>query len=192
MRVLVGCEFSGIVREAFASAGHEAWSCDLLPTEIPGNHVQGDVRTLLTQPWDLGLFFPPCRYLAISGARWWASRQPEQQEALAFVRDLLGAPIPRIALENPVGRIGTAIRKHDQIIHPWEYGEEASKTTCLWLKNLPLLQPTRLMARRPQTCWLMGESAGRSRDRSRTYQGIAAAMASQYTSWIARQETNDR
>ena len=181
MRVLVGCEMSGRVREAFAALGHDAWSCDLLPSEQPGQHYQGDVLTLLHERWDLALFFPPCTYLANSGARWWAQRQPEQQAALTFVRTLLEASIPRIALENPEGYISTAIRKPDQIIHPWEYGEPEEKKTCLWLKNLPLLQPTKLAWPREQKCWRMGQSKQRSQDRARTYLGIAAAMAAQWS-----------
>jgi hypothetical protein len=180
MRVLIGCEFSGVVREAFRVRGHDAWSCDLLPSEQPGPHMEGDVRALLADGWDLALFFPPCTYLANSGARWWAARQVEQQEALAFVRCLLDAPIPRIALENPEGKIGSAIRTHDQLIHPWEYGEEEEKKTCLWLKNLPYLQPTKLMAKREQKVWRMGASKRRAQDRSRTYPGIAEAMAAQW------------
>ena len=180
MRVLIGCEFSATVRRAFAALGHEAWSCDLLPSEHTGPHLQCDVRDVLHEGWDLGIFHPPCTYLANSGARWWATRQPEQRAALAFVQTLLDAPIARIALENPEGRISTAIRKPDQLIHPWEYGEEEEKKTCLWLKGLPLLQPTRLMARREQRCWRMGQSTDRSRERSRTYPGIAEAMATQW------------
>jgi hypothetical protein len=180
MRILVGCEFSGIVRDAFRAKGHDATSCDLLPSERPGPHIQGDVGTVLTEDWDMLLAFPPCTYLCNSGARWWAQRQQEQQAALAFVQLLLDAPIPRIALENPEGRISTAIRKPDQMIHPWEYGEEEEKKTCLWLKNLSLLQPTKLMAIREQKCWRMGQSKRRSRDRSRTYAGIALAMAEQW------------
>ena len=181
MRVLVGCEFSGIVRDAFAALGHEAWSCDILLTEAPGNHYQGDVREILSDKWDLAIFHPPCTYLASSGARWWRERQQEQAEALDFVRLLLAAPIPRIALENPIGRIATQIRKPDQIIQPWMFGEEATKTTCLWLKNLPLLQPTRIMAHRPQTCWRMAPSKDRWKLRSLTYRGIAEAMAQQWS-----------
>lgn len=180
MRVLIACEFSGIVRDAFRALGHDALSCDLLPSERPVPHYQGDVRDLLTDQWDLMIAHPPCTYLANSGARWWAQRQQEQAEALDFVRCLLAAPIPRIALENPEGKIGSAIRHHDQLIHPWEYGEEEEKKTCLWLKGLPLLQPTKLMARREQRCWRMGESKRRSQERSRSYPGIAKAMAQQW------------
>lgn len=180
-RVLIACEFSGIVRDAFRALGHDAWSCDLEPSEQPGPHLQCDVREVLGESWDLLIAFPPCTYLANSGARWWAQRQQEQQEALAFVRLLLAAPIPRIALENPEGKIGSAIRRHDQIIQPWEYGDHATKKTCLWLKNLPRLQPTALVWPRPQTCWRMGQSKNRQRDRSRTYPGIAVAMAAQWS-----------
>jgi hypothetical protein len=182
MRVLVGCEFSGVVRQAFRAAGHDAWSCDLLPAEDGSPyHLQCDVLEVLAQPWDLAIFHPPCTYLANSGARWWKQRQQEQQDAVAFVRTLLEAPIPRIALENPDGYISSAIRKPDQLIHPWEYGEPEEKKTCLWLKNLPLLQPTKLMWPREQRCWRMGPSKHRSQERSRTYPGIAAAMAAQWT-----------
>lgn len=180
MRVLVACEFSGVVRDAFRRRGHEAISCDLTPSEQPGPHIQGDVLNILYEGWELMIAHPPCTYLCNSGARWWRQRQSEQRHALAFVQLLLEAPIPRIALENPEGRIGSMIRKHDQLIHPWEYGHGEEKKTCLWLKNLPLLQPTQLVAGREQRIWRMGESAGRSRDRSRTYPGIAAAMADQW------------
>lgn len=181
MRVLVACEFSGRVRDAFLAAGHAATSCDLWPSERPGPHAQCDVHTILDAGWDLLLAFPPCTYLCSSGARWWPARQAEQAAALAFVRVLLAAPIPRIALENPVGRISTQIRRPDQIIHPWEYGHEEEKTTCLWLKGLPPLQPTRLMVKREPCVWRMAPSRTRSNDRSRTYPGIAAAMAQQWS-----------
>lgn len=145
MRVLVGCEFSGTVRDAFAKRGHDAWSCDLLPTEKPGNHYQQDVLSVLHLGWDLAIFHPPCTYLTSSGLHWnkrVPGREQKTQESLEFVRVLLAAPIPRIALENPIGRIGTAIRPADQTIQPYEYGHDASKATCLWLKNLPKLRPT--------------------------------------------------
>ena len=180
LRVLIACEFSGVCRDAFRARGHDTMSCDLLPSERPGPHYQGDVRDLLGESWDLLVAFPPYTYLCNSGARWWAQRQQEQAEALKFVRLLLDAPIPRIAMENPEGRISTAIRKPDQLIHPWEYGHEEEKKTCLWLNGLPLLQPTRLMAKREQRVWRMGQSKGRSRERSRTYTGIATAMAEQW------------
>lgn len=180
MRILIACEFSGIVREAFARRGHDAWSCDLEPSEQPGQHIQGDVLTYVHGGWDLMIAHPPCTYLCNSGARWWRQRQMEQREALALVQLLLEAPIARIALENPEGCISTRLCRPTQLIHPWEYGEPFEKKTCLWLRNLPLLQPTCLMARREQRVWRMGQTRQRSRDRSRTYPGIAAAMAEQW------------
>lgn len=187
MRVLVGCEFSGVVRRAFRDLWHDAWSCDILPAEDASCfHLQCDVRDILDQNWDLAIFHPPCTYLANSGARWWAKRQQEQQAALAFVQALLDAPIPRIALENPEGRISTAIRKPDQIIQPWMFGDKATKKTHLWLKGLPILQPTKLEWYRPQNVWRMGQTKDRSKNRSRTYQGIAVAMAQQYSQWIEK------
>lgn len=181
MRVLVGCEFTGVVREAFTALGHDAWSCDILQSEQAGQHLQCDVRTILDDGWDLAIFHPPCTYLCGSGARWWAARQQEQAAALQFVQTLLDAPIPRIALENPVGKISRAICRPTQIIQPWEFGHTESKKTCLWLKNLPLLQATCVMAQRDQKIWRMGPSKTRSQDRSRTYYGIALAMAQQWS-----------
>ena len=142
MRVLIACEQSGIVREAFCRHGHDAWSCDLVPSERPGQHLQGDAMDYLAHGWDLLIASPPCTYLARAGARWWAARQAEQKDALDFIRALLNAPIPRIALENPPGRIGTAIRPADQYIQPWQFGHREGKLTGLWLKNLPRLQAT--------------------------------------------------
>ena len=180
-QILVGCEWTGTVRRAFRALGHEAWSCDLLPAEDASPyHLLGDVRQHVTDGWDMALFFPPCTYLCNSGARWWSTRQQEQRDALAFVQTLLDAPIPRIALENPEGYISTAIRKPDQLIHPWEYGEPYEKKTCLWLKGLPLLQPTQLMWPREQQVWRMGASKRRAQERSRTYAGIAEACAQQW------------
>ena len=180
MRILIGCEFSGVVRDAFLARGHDAWSCDLLPSEIPGPHFQCDVREVLGDGWDMAIFHPPCQYLSNSGARWWGGRQAEQREALAFVQTLLAAPIGRIALENPPGKICTAIRRYSQIIHPWEHGEPEEKVTGLWLKSLPFLQPTQLVARREQKVWRMGQTKHRARERSRTYPGIARAMSEQW------------
>lgn len=181
MKVLVACEFSGIVRDAFVARGHTAISCDLLPTERPdGLHIQGDVRALLTEHWDLMIAHPPCTHLAASGARWWPAKQVEQVEALAFVRLLLDAPIERIALENPVGLISTTIRKPDQIIQPWQHGHGETKATCLWLKGLPPLIPSHVVDGREQRLWRVGESKSRWRTRSRTFHGIAAAMAAQW------------
>jgi hypothetical protein len=152
LRVLVGCEFSGVVRRAFRACGHEAWSCDLLPPEDgSGFHIQGDVMGVIGDGWDVGIFHPPCTYLCSSGLHWnrrgvMVNGRPRSEltsEALDFVRLLLGAPIPHIALENPIGCISTQIRKWDQIIHPHQFGHDASKSTCLWLKGLPKLTPTK-------------------------------------------------
>ena len=182
MKVLVACEFSGIVRDAFLVRGHDAVSCDLLPSEREGPHYQGDVRDILNQDWDMMIAFPPCTYLCVSGAAWFKlpGREQKQQEALDFVRLLLNAPIPKIALENPIGVISTQIRKPDQIIQPWQFGHGEVKATCLWLKNLSLLQPTNIVeGRKPRVNY---ESPGpdRWKRRSRTYPGIAAAMAEQW------------
>ena len=154
MRVLVACEFSGTVRDAFIAKGHDAVSCDLLPTEKPGPHIQGDVLDVLEDGWDMMIAHPPCTYLCSSGLHWnnrVPGRDAQTHEALMFVFNLMGEGsiahgIPKIALENPVGRIGTAYRKADQIIQPWQFGHDASKQTCLWLKGLPLLKPTRMIA----------------------------------------------
>jgi hypothetical protein len=181
--VLVACEFSGVVREAFMRRGHEAWSCDLLPTE-DGRlfHLQGDVRDHLGDGWDLMVAHPPCTYLANSGARWWAGLPDgAQEDALQLVRDLLSAPIPRIAVENPPGRIGTRIRKADQYIQPWQFGHGEVKTTGLWLKGLPKLHPTCIVAGRvPRVHWAPPRK-DRWKTRSRTLPGLAAAMAEQWT-----------
>ena len=189
MRVLVACEFSGVVREAFAARGHDAWSCDLLPSEIPGQHIVGDVRMVLDNdpPWDLMIAHPPCTHLAVSGARWFASKRAEQESALRFVADLLAAPIPMIALENPVSIISSRIRKPDQIIQPWQFGHGETKATCLWLKNLPPLVPTVIVHGREARVHRMPPGPDRWRERSRTYWGVAHAMASQWGG-LAHQE----
>jgi len=193
VRVLVACEFSGIVRDAFVARGHEAMSCDLLPGERPGSHYQGDCFDLIRawHGWDLLIAHPPCTHLAVSGARYFAEKRADgrQQAALDFVRRLLDAPTPRIALENPVSIISTAIRKPDQIIQPWQFGHPESKTTCLWLKGLPLLRPTNVLPPPESGRWenqtpsgqnRLGPSPHRAADRARTYQGIADAMADQW------------
>lgn len=180
MRVLIACEFSGIVREAFRARGHNAVSCDLLPTEQPGPHIQGDVRPVLNDEWDLMIAHPPCTYLCSSGARWFHQRLQEQEAALAFVRTLLNASILSIALENPIGVISTRIRKPDQIVQPWMFGHGETKATCLWLRGLPLLKPTHIVAGRVARIHHMAPSEHRGRDRSITYQGIAEAMANQW------------
>lgn len=151
MRVLVACEYSGTVRDAFRALGHDAMSCDLLPTDRPGPHYQGDVFDAIGDGWDLMIAHPPCTYLCSSGLHWnkrYPERELKSSDALAFVEDLMGAPISRIAIENPIGRIGTAIRKADQIIQPYQFGHDASKQTALWLKGLPKLTPTQLVAPR--------------------------------------------
>lgn len=199
MKVLVACEFSGIVREAFASRGHFAVSCDLLPSEKPGLHKQMDVRELLRHDidWDLMIAHPPCTYLAVSGACHFnkPGRKEKQDEALEFVNYLLNVSIPRIALENPVGIISTRIRKPDQYIQPYEFGHEAMKKTGLWLKGLPTLQPTKVVDKGPiwvqkdgkrrGSRWHMSlpPSPDRWKIRSRTFQGIADAMAEQWGGW---------
>lgn len=180
MKVLVACEYSGAVRDAFRARGHEAVSCDLLPSEAPGPHYEGDVRNILDANWDLMIAHPPCTHLAVSGARWFKDKQQEQAEALEFVRLLLAANVPRIALENPVSIISTRIRKPDQIIQPWQFGHGETKATCLWLKNLPPLRPTNIVEGREARVHKMAPSPDRWKERSRTYQGIADAMAEQW------------
>ncbi len=180
MRVLVACEYSGTVRDAFIARGHDAMSCDLLSTERPGPHYRGSVYDILCQGWDLMIAHPPCTHLAVSGARWWKDKQGEQAEALDFVRDLMDAPIPRIAIENPISKISTAIRKPDQIVQPWQFGHGETKATCLWLKGLPKLVPTQVVDGREARIHKMSPGPDRWKERSRTYQGIADAMASQW------------
>lgn len=180
MRVLVACEFSGVVRDAFAARGHDAWSCDLLPTERPGRHIQGDVLGVLDDGWDLMVAHPPCTHLAVSGARWFKDKRNEQAEALEFVRALLDAPIPRIALENPVSIISSRIRKPDQIVQPWMFGHPETKATCLWLNGLPRLTPTNVVEGRHARVHREPPSPERWKNRSRTCQGLADAMAEQW------------
>ncbi len=195
MRVLVACESSGVVRDAFRARGHFAMSCDLLSAERPGPHHQGDVRELLDQEWDLLIAHPPCTYLSVSGMHWTTRglRDPKlTEDALDFVRLFMAAPIERIAIENPVSVISSRIRKPDQIIQPHQFGHDASKKTCLWLKNLPLLKPTQLVEPRiidGKPRWANQTDSGQNklppskdrwRLRSKTYQGIADAMAAQW------------
>ena len=193
MKVLVACEYSGAVRDAFARLGHDAWSCDLMPSESQGNHLTGDVRPLLKVRWDLIIAFPPCTYLCSSGMHWTVRglRDPQlTEDALDLVRTLKDADCPRIALENPIGCISSRIRKPDQKIHPWQFGHPESKTTCLWLKNLPPLIPTNILTKPPSGRWenqtpsgqnKLGPSKDRWKIRSKTYQGIADAMAAQWS-----------
>ena len=192
MNVLIACEFSGVVRDAFAAKGHNAWSCDLLPSDRGGKHFQGDVRGHLGDGWDLMVAHPPCTYLSASGLHWnkrKPGREAKTDAALAFVLELLHADIPLIALENPVGRISTAYRKPDQIIQPWQFGHPESKATCLWLRGLPTLLPTRVLPKPAGGRWAnqtpsgqnkLGPSKDRWKLRSITYQGIADAMAEQW------------
>ncbi len=180
MRVLVACEFSGVVRDAFKERGHDAWSCDFLPTETPGKHFQQDVLSILEDGWDLLIAHPPCTHLAVSGARWFKEKQEEQKEALLFVRALLDAPIARIALENPVSIISSRVRKPNQIIQPWQFGHGETKATCLWLKGLPNLVPTNIVSGREARVHRMPPSPDRWKERSKTFTGIATAMAAQW------------
>lgn len=189
MKVLIACEYSGAVRDAFIAQGHDAISCDLLPTDAPGPHYQGDVRDIIEDGFDLMVAHPPCTHLAVSGARWFKDKQVEQVEALDFVRLLLSAPIDKIALENPISIISSRIRKPNQIIQPWQFGHPESKSTCLWLKNLPSLIPTDVLPLPASGRWSnqtpsgqnkLGPSPDRWKERSKTYQGIAEAMAQQW------------
>lgn len=195
MRVLVACEYSGTVRDAFRAAGHYALSCDLLPTDVDGPHYQGDVRDIINDGWDIMIAHPPCTYLCSSGLHWnkrVEGRAAKTEEALEFVQFLLDAPIPRIALENPIGCIGTRIRKADQTIQPWQFGHDASKSTCLWLRGLPVLVPTEIIEPRivdGKKRWANQTDSGQNRlppsedrwkIRSETYAGIAKAMANQW------------
>jgi hypothetical protein len=181
MKVLVACEFSGLVRDAFIAGGHDAWSCDLLRSEREGPHFQQDVLEILDRrAWDLMIAFPPCTHLAVSGARWFKDKRTEQENALDFVRVLMDAPIPRIAIENPIGVISSRIRKPDQIIQPWYFGHGEVKATCLWLNNLPPLVPTNMVAGRTPRVHYASPGPDRWKERSRTLPGIAAAMADQW------------
>lgn len=182
MRVLVACEYSGRVRDAFHRAGHYAMSCDILPTEAEGPHYQGDIRDVINaeQPWDLMIAHPPCTHLAVSGSRWFKDKVHEQAEALEFVRMLMDATIPRIAIENPISVISSKIRKPDQIIQPWQFGHGETKATCLWLKGLPKLVPTNIVDGREAKVHRMPPGPDRWKNRSRTYLGIAEAMAQQW------------
>ena len=192
LSVLVACEYSGRVRNAFAARGWEAWSCDLLPSETPGNHYQGNVEDIICDDFDLMICHPPCTHLAVSGARYFAEKRASgvQQAALDFVRMLLDAPIKYIALENPVSIISTEIKKPTQYIQPWEFGHGETKKTGLWLKNLPALKPTNIVEGREAKILAMSPSPDRWKERSRTYQGIADAMAEQWGSYIELKELN--
>ena len=209
MRVLVACEYSGTVRRAFAALGHDAWSCDTLPTEIPGQHIQDDLLKHLDKDWDLGIFHPMCTFLSVSGARWfyhpddghlptserrahpkYPNRKKDQQEAVEFFLQLYNCNIPKIAIENPIGVMSTKLRKPDQIIEPFMFGDEASKKTCLWLKGLPKLVPTNVVGKGKMQVLASGKQIAewysnapkkdRAKIRSKTFGGIAEAMAEQW------------
>ena len=182
MKILVSCEYSGRVREAFRQRGHDAMSCDLLPTEVPGPHYQGPVEEVLNDGWELMVAHPPCTHLAVSGSRHFPQKiaNGSQAAALDFVRLLMAAPIDRWAIENPVSIISSAIRPPDQIIQPWEYGHGEVKATCLWLKNLPRLKPTNCVDGREERVHRMPPGPDRWKDRSRTFEGIASAMGDQW------------
>jgi hypothetical protein len=186
MRVLIACEYSGRVREAFRRRGHDAWSCDLLPAEDDSQfHIQGDVLAVLDGGWGLMVGHPPCTHLAVSGARHFEEKRADgrQQEAIDFFMALANAPIPRIAIENPVCIMSSVWREPDQIIQPWQFGTGETNATCLWLKGLPPLRPTNVVAGRHPRVHLMPPSADRGKERSRTYAGIAEAMAAQWSDY---------
>jgi hypothetical protein len=184
MRILVGCEFSGVVREAFRRRGHDAWSCDIIPSEIPGNHIQGTILSheVINQHWDLMIAHPDCTFLTVSGAKWMSIEWREEAllSALHFVKALWKFPIQRIAIENPVGRLSSLWRGPDQYIEPFQFGDPYKKATGLWLKNLPTLIPTNDLGSGEQACWKEPPSKNRKKNRSRTYSGIADAMAEQW------------
>lgn len=184
MKILVACEESQRVCQAFREKGHEAYSCDILDTSgsHPEWHIKGDVVPLLKDNWDMILAFPPCTHLASSGARWFEEKRKDgrQQKAIEFFMRFTDLKCPRVAIENPIGIMSTVYRKPDQIIQPWQYGHGEQKATCLWLKNLPLLKPTNIVKGREQRIWRMPPGPGRSRERSKTYIGIAEAMAEQW------------
>ena len=190
MKVLIACEFSGVVRDAFIKKGHDALSCDLLPSDNPGPHYQGDIRDVVYDEWDLMIAHPPCTHLAVSGARWFKYKKKEQEDALAFVQTLMDVNIDKIAIENPVSVISSRIRKPDQIIQPWMFGDPFTKTTCLWLKGLPKLKSTDITHKGERHITKSGKSLpewynlppgpDRAKTRSRTFEGIANAMAEQW------------
>jgi hypothetical protein len=185
MKILIACEYSGIVRSAFHKKGHSVVSCDLLDTELPvipiqSLHYKGDVLDILHENWDMMIAFPPCTHLAVSGARWFKDKQKEQKGAIEFFMKLAIADIPKICIENPVGIMSTKWRKPDQYIHPWQFGHGETKKTGLWLKNLPKLEPTNVVEGRENRIHKMPPSKYRGKSRSLTYSGVAAAMAEQW------------
>ena len=182
MKILVACEYSGRVRDAFTSLGHDAISCDLLDTESPGKHFKGDVLEILNQRWDLVIAFPPCTDLCVSGARWFEKKRQDgsQQRSIDFFMQFVHCNAKRVAIENPIGIMSTKHRKPDQVVQPWMFGHGETKATCLWLKNLQPLMPTQIVDGREQKVWKMGPSPERAKMRSLTYSGIAEAMAKQW------------
>ena len=204
MRILVACEYSGTVRDAFKAKGHDAWSCDILPTESPGNHIQGDVLEILNDGWDMMIGHPPCTYLTVTANKWLKDQPPRKSGALVgqerrdarmaaieFFMSLIFAPIPKIAIENPVGCMSSVFIKPNQIIQPYHYGHTESKKTCLWLKGLDPLIPTKIVAEAPRMKlksgktmpeWYARPKLGKARQdlRNKTFQGIADAMAEQW------------
>jgi len=201
MKILIACEFSGTVRKAFAAKGHDAWSCDIEPTDIPGNHYQGDVMDIINDGWDMMIAHPPCTYLTVTGNKWFKpeykdrfpTRQQDRQDAIDFFMSLVNAPIDKIAIENPIGIMSTVYKKPNQIIHPWQFGHEASKSTCLWLKGLSNIEPTNIVDKgefvtyksgKRMTKWYADAASKspqeRAKIRNTTFQGIANAMAEQW------------
>lgn len=191
MRVLVACEFSGKVRDAFIEEGHDALSCDLLPSKRPGPHYQGDVRDILYKDWDLLVAHPPCTHIALSGIAWFKGKERLQEEALDFCMELWRAPIESIAIENPVSLLSRRLGRATQTIHPWQFGHPDEKKTCLWLRNLPRLEPTIISSGRRQMVNHV-TAAGRGHVRSVTYQGIANAMAQQWGAAVENRLTNGK
>ncbi len=202
MKVLIACEFSGIVRDAFLEREHDAWSCDLLPTEKIGPHIKGDVLEILDEGWDLMIAHPPCDHLAVSGARWFPEKRKDgrQQKAIDFFMSLVNAPIEKIAIENPVGIMSTIYRRPDQIVNPWQFGDSFQKRTCFWLKNLPPLESTKVVdkgefitfksgKKMPKWYSMLRADENRAKIRSRTFQGMATAMAEQWGE--KKEETNE-
>ena len=185
MKVLVLCEFSGRVRDACAALGHDAWSCDLLPTEAPGQHLQMDALVAARlAPWDLVVAHPPCTHLAVSGARHFAEKRADgrQQQGIDFFMEIARLPVPRLAIENPIGIMSRVWRKPDQIVQPWQFGDPYTKATCWWLKGLPLLVPTNIVDGREPQAWLTPGGKNQWKLRSLTYPGMARAIAAQWTS----------
>lgn len=191
MRVLIACEYSGAVRDQFLSGGHEAMSCDLLPTDVPGPHYQGDVRDVLDYPWDLMIAHPPCTHLSVSGARHFEAKRMDgrQQSAVSFFMMLAKVDIPMIAIENPVCIMSSMWRQPDQVIQPWQFGHGETKATALWLKGLPRLTPTNIVEGREDRIHRMAPGPDRWKERSKTYPGIAAAMADQWGSILSLRRT---